>query len=77
MHSVGSYVILSTMDNTEKFERNKELIIKRLSNEKKWSFGELGKFYKIHRTTAEEIFKRDLIKYTDFNFEGSYPQSSL
>lgn len=45
-------------------ERNKELVFKRLSDPIKWSYGELGKFYKIHKTTAEEIFLRDKMKYS-------------
>lgn len=44
--------------------RNRELVKKRLADAEKWSFGELGKFYKIHKTTAEEIFKRDKELYS-------------
>lgn len=44
-------------------ERNKELVLKRVSDPKKWSYGELGLFYKIHKTTVEGIFLRDVKKY--------------
>lgn len=44
-------------------ERNEEIVKKRLDNHKKWSFGELGKFYNLHKTTVENVFKRDLKKY--------------
>lgn len=54
------------MDNTEKEERNKELVLKRLADDKKWSFGALGKHFNIHKTTAEEIFNRDVTKYRHF-----------
>lgn len=46
-----------------KIERNKELVLKRLSDPKKWSFGKLGDHYCIGKTVAEEIFKRDEAKY--------------
>jgi len=44
-------------------DRNKELVLKRIKDPFKWSYGELGSFYNIHKTTAEEIFKRDMHKY--------------
>lgn len=44
--------------------RNRELVHKRLSNPSKWSFGELGRHYNIDKTTAEDIFKRDISKYS-------------
>lgn len=47
-----------------KTKRNKELVLKRVNDPKKWSFGKLGLFYKLHKTTAEQIFKRDLEKYS-------------
>lgn len=53
------------MPVAENIERNKELVIKRLHDPKKWSYGKLGEFYKIHRTTAEEIFLRDKEKYSE------------
>lgn len=52
------------MPVAENKERNRELVLKRLQNQKKWSYGRLGVFYKIHRTTAEEIFLRDREKYS-------------
>jgi hypothetical protein len=48
---------------TNKTERNRELVKKRLSNSKKWTWGELGKFYGIDRHTARDIFDRDVDKY--------------
>lgn len=47
----------------EKITRNKELVAKRLQDPKLWSFAALGKLYNLHKTTVEEIFKRDVKKY--------------
>ena len=49
--------------NPSKETRNKELVQKRVTDPKTWSFGALGQFFNIHKTTAEELFKRDLKKY--------------
>lgn len=43
----------------KKLERNRDLVEKRLANPSQWSFSALGKHFNIHKTTAEEIFKRD------------------
>lgn len=45
-------------------ERNKDLVNKRLDNPKKWSYGVLGRYFNIDKTTAEDIFKRDIEKYS-------------
>lgn len=47
------------MPKTTKTERNKDLVLKRYSNPKKWGWGELGKLYGIHRQYAKDIFERD------------------
>lgn len=44
-------------------DRNREIVQKRVSDQEKWSFEKLGEHYKLHKTTIEEIFKRDLGKY--------------
>lgn len=44
-------------------ERNKELVRKRLGNPERWSFGELGKHYRMDKKTVHEIFERDINKY--------------
>lgn len=47
----------------EKIQRNKELVAKRLKDPKLWSFAKLGELYNLHKTTVEEIFKRDVKRY--------------
>jgi hypothetical protein len=44
-------------------DRNKELVEKRIRDPKKWSYGNLGKFYNMDKKTAYEIFDRDYKKY--------------
>lgn len=53
-------------------ERNKDIVLKRVSDPIKWSFGELGKIFKLHKTTVEEIFKRDIEKYATKKQRQSY-----
>ncbi len=47
----------------EKYIRNKELIFKRIQNPTRWSWAELGKFYRIKRHTARDIFERHADKF--------------
>lgn len=49
----------------EKIKRNKELVLRRIEDPKVWSFAKLGEFYNLHKTTVEEIYKRDLKKYVN------------
>lgn len=44
-------------------ERNKDLVLKRINDPKKWSFEALGAYFRMHKTTAEQIFKRDVSKF--------------
>lgn len=46
-------------------KRNRELVRKRLENQRKWSYRKLGVYYGIHYTTARQIFNRDVHKYAN------------
>lgn len=45
------------------YERNRDLVQKRLADPVKWSWRKLAKFYNIHFTTAKDIFLRYAEKY--------------
>lgn len=45
-------------DTRPKMQRNRELIAKRIQDPSKWSWGELGKYFNIHRTTAKDVYVR-------------------
>jgi hypothetical protein len=47
-----------------KTERNKDLVKKRLKNPKKWTWGELAKFFGIDRYTARDLFFQHVDKFT-------------
>lgn len=44
-------------------ERNKEIVKKRLSDPKKWSWRKLGDYYDMHYTGVRYIFLRDRFRY--------------
>ena len=44
-------------------KRNQELVLKRVSDPKEWSFRALSRHYKIDVRAAYEIFNRDIRKY--------------
>lgn len=48
-------------------QRNQQLVTKRLSDPKKWTWGKLGEHFNIHRSVAKEIFERDMEKYGQEN----------
>lgn len=47
----------------EKKDRNRELVLLRLSDPEKWSWRKLGAKYEVHFTTAKEIFHTYVSKY--------------
>lgn len=53
----------TSSDMEEKMDRNKELVFKRVSDPKKWSWRALGSLYNIHYTTARQIFTVQSPKY--------------
>ena len=55
-----------------KKERNKELVLKRLSNPKRWSFRRLGRFFNMDVRAAWDIFQRDKDKYGTPSLLASY-----
>ncbi len=44
-------------------DRNERLVLKRIKDPKKWSWGKLGTEFGIHRSVAKQIFERDFEKY--------------
>ena len=48
-----------------KDDRNEKLVQLRVKDPKKWTWGELGKQFAIHRSVAKEIFERDLEKFAN------------
>lgn len=53
------------MKSVANIKRNRSLVQDRISDPLKWSYGELGRKYEVDKTTAEDIFKRDILKYTN------------
>ena len=49
--------------NPPKEERNKELVLKRLRDPKRWTFRALGSFFNLSEASTHEIFHRDKEKY--------------
>jgi hypothetical protein len=47
----------------EKTERNKDIVLKRLSEPKVWSYAKLADHFSLDKKTVEQIFKRDVQKY--------------
>lgn len=45
---------------TELKERNGEIIKKRKTDPKKWTWATIGEHYKLHRSTVQKIYKRHL-----------------
>ncbi len=54
---------MSDMARPAHTERNKDLVLKRVGDPKKWSFRALGKHFRIDTRSAWEIFQRDLTVY--------------
>jgi hypothetical protein len=48
-----------------KEQRNDSLVKLRIKNPKKWTWGELGKHFEIHRSVAKQVFERDVEKYAN------------
>jgi hypothetical protein len=47
------------MARTPKAERNNEIVRKRKEDPKKWSFGNLAKYYKVNKRVVWEIWTRE------------------
>ena len=45
-----------------KIERNKDIVLKRKKDAKKWTWGELGKLYNLHRSRVHHIYMREVDK---------------
>lgn len=54
---------IKTMTRPANTERNKDLVLKRVEDPKKWAFRALGKHFRIDTRAAWEIFQRDLQVY--------------
>lgn len=49
--------------NRPKIERNRELILKRKKDPKKWTFRALAKHYGLKSSTVHEIWEREQYKF--------------
>lgn len=54
---------LKGMPVRENTRRNRSLVQDRINDPRKWSYTQLGNKYSIDKSTAEDIFKRDIKKY--------------
>lgn len=58
-------------------KRNREIVRLRLEDPKKWSYTKLGdKYDGLHKTTVEEIFQRDLVKYATLREIKEYQEKT-
>ncbi|MES2436899.1 MAG: hypothetical protein V4519_02715 [Patescibacteria group bacterium] len=48
-----------------KEHRNEQIVQHRIKDPKKWTWGQLGEKFEVHRSVAKEIFERDIEKYAN------------